>query len=204
MVLKPVTTTVLDATAAVTVAHRPQGRVDRCRFGSIVRDTATHYGRSQNDVDPDGFVWEDAAWGGTATRIIQFAGMPSYDEAAAAQAAGTGVGHAVPMVVASAQYSPLAYVQPANHGDGNYQGAQRAPEGVRIAFPPDVDLSYIEGTYPEIMWLARTLRDDGAVTYDKTAVGCQTIFRRASWAGQDFNPWRDLLPQYVTSPGGAA
>jgi hypothetical protein len=46
------------------------------------------------------------------------------------------------------------------------------------------------------MWLALTMRDYGCVVYDKTGAGCEFVFRRGSWAGSTFNPWRELLPLY--------
>jgi hypothetical protein len=126
-------------------------------------------------------------------------GAPSYEEVQDAQASGTGLDHALPMILANPQSSPIPFVAPAIAGDGNRASAPGTiAEGARVAFPPDVDLTWLQANHPEIMWLALTIRDYGVVTYDKTAVGCAIVFRKAERFGNTFNPWAQLLPKYAT------
>lgn len=156
---------------------------------------------------PSGFFWEDSGWGGSATGMNFMQGMPSWDEYAEALENETNLGYALVMITGRAQTSPIIRVQPAIRSDGDVVGATWICEGARVALPPDIDLSFFQATYPEWMPILRTLRDFGAIIYDKTGPhpnGPYLQFRKAAWVGDTYNPWFDLLPMYAQFPGDAA
>lgn len=210
--LKPVwcrvTTSTLDQ-GSVGFTHVNAGPVERCKGGSVIAELDDHPGVDQHpatyrDWTFGGTFLEDARWGGSATSIEYMAGIPSWEEVQDAQIAGTGLDHALPLVVGHAQSSPISRVTPATRADGDRPNRPDAlAEGARIAFPHDIDLSYVQANHPEIMWLARTMRDYGCIVYDKTGFGCEFVFRRASWVGSTFNPWRELLPLYGVTTSAA-
>jgi hypothetical protein len=206
-----VTSSTLDA-GTVKITHHNAGPVAKLSTGAIITPygdgLGTKAGVSEHpavyrDRSDAGFFWEDSRQGGSATQMEWMAGIPTWEEVAAAQAAGTGLDHAIPFVVGHAQASPLWRVAPATNSDGDIANRpDYIVEGARVAFPPGVDLSYVEATYPEIMWLAITMRDYGLLIHDKTGSGCEFILRRAGWTGKP-NRWVELLPLYTQTSRAA-
>jgi hypothetical protein len=86
-------------------------------------------------------------------------------------------------------------VYPAQRCDGTKADASWIPQGARVRFPPDVDLSKVKGN---ARCIAEAVRDYGAFVIDKTGGGCALKFRDSS-IGQPSGSWRGLFPEYTGS-----
>ncbi len=165
------------------------GIIDSALAGTLIENASKHPATSR-DWYVNGIQVEHRLWGATATKIEPAAGFPTQEEVAAAQAAGTGLDHALVMVVGHAQSSPTPYLWPATSGDGDQASASVIPEGARIQLQPG-DYSYLQANCPEFMWAQRTAETHGIIVFDKTGSGCELLLR-----GGD--SWADLLPLYLT------
>lgn len=167
--------------------------------GSIPTGISTWTGSYSQKTDLTGQVWMDARWGATATGIDPTPLIPSPEEFATAQANGTSLGHIIPLRIGNCMGTPFRFVYPANRGDGTFirSDASMITEGALITLPEDVDLSAV---IPEFLPIARTLRDYGAVIYDKTGTGSEFTFRNTAFPDTTLaNLWLDLLPLYKTT-----
>jgi hypothetical protein len=194
----------------IAITHHNAGPIDRCSTGSIITPygdavgtkagVSGHPATYRDRIDA-GFYWEDADQGGSATQMEWMAGIPTWEEVQEAQNLGTGLDHAIPLVVGHAQGSPLGRVLPALTGDGDRSNNPGyIAEGARVALPHGTDISYVETNHPEMVWMIKTLITHGALIYDKTGSGCEFVFRRAQWSDEpEHNPWRELLPLYGTT-----
>lgn len=208
-------------TGTVIATSHAAGPIDFYYNGAVIvpgggrNGLAEFFGTYEDFIGTDGLQWQERRDGGSASSIGYVGGLPSVEEAVAANAAGTGLSHAVPLLLGTAQdpnaTGGVGWLWPATRTDGWRNDPAAVPEGSRITFPADVDLSAVAANTPEMMWLARTIRDKGAITYDVTRGGVEFEFR-TSWYVDGVSgtnhlhspSWFDVLPRYVSSPGSAA
>jgi hypothetical protein len=160
--------------------------VDTAAWGGVVFGVSNFEGTFTDKFRSDGVQVGGNRWGASATSISLAGGLLEPSEVASGH-----IDHALPMVVAHAQFNPLLFVAPATRGDGDFRDSPGyAPEGIRIVFPPGSDFSRVR---PEFMPVANCIQEFGIITMDKTGGGVALKIREGM-----SDEWVEVLTLYKT------
>lgn len=155
-----------------------------CKWGGRMLDCSTRGGTYRDD--PANL--EAANFGHAATGLPMMGGMITPEEWASDDP--RAIRHPLRLLVIDSGRDPATgrnWLPPAHRGDGD-KDATWIPEGARIRFAADTDLTYLTGGhYPglqavdvhglNLLKLALALRDYGAFVTDITRGGCALQFR---------------------------